>query len=434
MADDSLFDLDRGDVLSAGDDDVLAAVPQLDVAVGMGDPEISGVEPASPERVLGRLGVGVIALHDVVSPHDDLAHRLAVTRHVVHLIVHHPDGVGADECNPLTSHQPHPFLRGGIGPLGLGLTNRIRPIGLGESVDMNDLGAQLGHLGDDRRAGRGAGGRDHERISAPLGQRPGIRVVGHRHQDGGGGIEMRDAVLSDRLPDRPWLGSPQTDVGAADRRHTPGGAPAVAVKHRKRPQIDGFGHVIRVDHLREGVEVSAPMAVHHTLRSPCCARRVVDRDRPFFVIDPERQRVERSARDEVLEGSVAAHHVGARCGVVKNDHLPECRATLEMVRHDRVERRVDHQDRGTGMIEDVSDFSSGQPGVDGDEHCRDQRNREMGDQHLGEIRHQIRHPISLAHAGSHERTRGPDRLVTEVGVAEPAVLVDDRRLGVEDVG
>ena len=34
---DRLLDLDAGDVLAAGDDDVLAAVAELDVAVGMPD-------------------------------------------------------------------------------------------------------------------------------------------------------------------------------------------------------------------------------------------------------------------------------------------------------------------------------------------------------------------------------------------------------------
>ena len=48
---DRLLDLDAGDVLSAGDDDVLAAVAQLDVAVGMPHGQVPGMEPAAVERL-----------------------------------------------------------------------------------------------------------------------------------------------------------------------------------------------------------------------------------------------------------------------------------------------------------------------------------------------------------------------------------------------
>ena len=46
VAVEDVLDLDRRDVLAAGDDDVLRAVLDLDVAVGVGDREVAGVEPA----------------------------------------------------------------------------------------------------------------------------------------------------------------------------------------------------------------------------------------------------------------------------------------------------------------------------------------------------------------------------------------------------
>ena len=45
-----VLDLDRRDVLAARDDDVLGAVLELDVAVGMHHAEVAGVEPAARER------------------------------------------------------------------------------------------------------------------------------------------------------------------------------------------------------------------------------------------------------------------------------------------------------------------------------------------------------------------------------------------------
>jgi hypothetical protein len=44
-----VLDLDRGNVLAAGDDDVLGAVLELDIAVGMDDAEIAGMKPAAGE-------------------------------------------------------------------------------------------------------------------------------------------------------------------------------------------------------------------------------------------------------------------------------------------------------------------------------------------------------------------------------------------------
>ena len=78
MAVEHVLDLDRRDVLAARDDDVLRAVLDLDIAVGVGDREIAGMEPAAGEGLLGRGRVLQIALHDDVAAHEDLAHRLAV--------------------------------------------------------------------------------------------------------------------------------------------------------------------------------------------------------------------------------------------------------------------------------------------------------------------------------------------------------------------
>src|SRR5207244_9162935 len=52
-----LLDLDRRDVLAARDDDVLLAVAQLDVPVGVPDRQIAGVEPAAPERLCTGIGL-----------------------------------------------------------------------------------------------------------------------------------------------------------------------------------------------------------------------------------------------------------------------------------------------------------------------------------------------------------------------------------------
>ena len=81
MAIQALLDLERADVLAARDDDVLAAVLDLDVAVRMPDGEVAGVVPAVRERRLRRRRVLEIALHDRVAAKHHLAERRAVARH-----------------------------------------------------------------------------------------------------------------------------------------------------------------------------------------------------------------------------------------------------------------------------------------------------------------------------------------------------------------
>ena len=71
-----VLDLFRIDVLPAGSEDHgLRAAADEDGAVGRDDAQVARTHPAvGEERGLRRLGVLVIAQHDVVSPHEDFAH------------------------------------------------------------------------------------------------------------------------------------------------------------------------------------------------------------------------------------------------------------------------------------------------------------------------------------------------------------------------
>ena len=70
------LDLDRRNILAAGDDDVLGAVFDFDIAVGVHHGEVACMKPAALERGLGGFGVGEIAHHDVVAAHHDFADGL----------------------------------------------------------------------------------------------------------------------------------------------------------------------------------------------------------------------------------------------------------------------------------------------------------------------------------------------------------------------
>ena len=92
-----LLHFDRRDVLAARDDDVLHAVAQFDVAIGMDHGEVAGVEPAALKGLGGGLGIVVVAQHDVVAAHQYFAHGLAVGGDIVHVVVGHAQVHAGDQ-------------------------------------------------------------------------------------------------------------------------------------------------------------------------------------------------------------------------------------------------------------------------------------------------------------------------------------------------
>ena len=130
------LDLDSGDVLAAGDDDVLGAVPQLDIAVRVHAPpgrrsgtSRPGTPPPCPRA-------SIVARHHVVAAHDDLAHRLAVGGHVLHLLIHDARLLGDRVADALPGLQPRLLLGRQLVPLRLPLTDGVRAVRLGEAIDM----------------------------------------------------------------------------------------------------------------------------------------------------------------------------------------------------------------------------------------------------------------------------------------------------------
>ena len=71
-----LFDLARVHVVAAADDHVLGPVDDVVPAVLVAAAEVAGAEPAVLDRLLGRVGPAVVALHDVVALDRDLADRV----------------------------------------------------------------------------------------------------------------------------------------------------------------------------------------------------------------------------------------------------------------------------------------------------------------------------------------------------------------------
>ena len=104
---------------------------------------------------------------------------------------------------------------------------------------MGHVEAHLLHAQDDRRGGRCAGGHHLDLVMDALLERG--RGIRHHAEHDGGAAQVVDLLVLDETQDRRGPHMAQADTHPGDRGHRPGEAPAVAVEHRQRPQIDGVG-------------------------------------------------------------------------------------------------------------------------------------------------------------------------------------------------
>ncbi len=87
MTRDRPLHLDCRDVLTARDNDVLGAISQFDVGVRVDDAEITRVEPSSAKGFRRRTRIPKVARQHRVATDEYFANRLAIGRHVAHLVV-----------------------------------------------------------------------------------------------------------------------------------------------------------------------------------------------------------------------------------------------------------------------------------------------------------------------------------------------------------
>ena len=231
-------------------------------------------------------------------------------------------------------------------------------------------------------------------------------------------------------------------MGAADPGQRPWRAPAVAVEHRQRPQIDAVLVEGGVDDLSEAVQVGAAVGVDHTLGPARRAGGVVDGDRGQLVLDRPFDEVIGPAEGEL--GVANQPRAGQRDGprvrslasvsVLEHDDLGDGGHVLDRGSHLRQEGGVGHQHLGARVVQDVGDLLIRQPGVHRDQYGTGERDRELRDEHLGQVGHQVRNPVAGLYAARPQRVRHPGRLFRELSVGQPALAVDDGCLVREDPG
>ena len=78
------FDFDGGNVLTAGNDDVLGTILDLYVTIRMADREIAGVKITALERLCCCRRVFKVTLHHDIAAEHDFTDGFAIARHRLH--------------------------------------------------------------------------------------------------------------------------------------------------------------------------------------------------------------------------------------------------------------------------------------------------------------------------------------------------------------
>jgi hypothetical protein len=108
------------------------------------------------------------------------------------------------------------------------------------------------------------------------------------------------AVLPNQFEDLGGVDLAQANIDARGRRDGPREAPAVAVEHRQRPEIDRMLAEIAREDIADGVQVGAAVMGHNALRIACCARCVTERDGIPLVFRQPRREAGVALRQRVL--------------------------------------------------------------------------------------------------------------------------------------
>ena len=418
---DGVLHLDGRDVLAAADDDVLLAVAKLGVAVRVHDRQVAAVEPAAAEGFGGNLGLLVVAEHDVVAAHHHLAQGLGVGGHVAHVVVHHAHLAGGDVRHALPRLFARPLVNRQLVPFLVPGADAVRAVGLGEAVDVENLGAERLHVGDDRRRRRRRRG-DNVQLAGEDGGL-GARMVDQRYQHDGRAAQVGDLLPLDEVEHPGRLQPPQADVRAGHRGHAPREAPAVAVKHRQRPQVGRA--VVHADLQRRGhgVQVAAAVRVQHPLGVAGGAAGVIDADRLVFVLHRAvQQRVRAGGQKRLV---IRSFIQGLADVTVLDVHHRLDAGQLVPHRADQFRQfRVDAQHLAAGMVEDVGDFRRRQPGVDGHQDGPGQRHAEVRLQHGRDVGAQEADAVALDHADAVQSGRQPVHPVLQLPVGGARFVVD----------
>ncbi len=262
------LNLDRGHILAARDDDILGAVSDLNIGIGVLHGDIAGVEIPASEGLGRGLRVLVIAFHGRVAPHHDLAQGCSIHRDLGHGFgLHHGDVVHIGHGNPLArldgratrSLQITPDI---ILPSAFG----CGAIDLGQTIDLGDVKT---HCLDRGQGGGGRGRACSKDLDDMVEAAALLRLCVDQHvQHNRCAAKMGHALIGDGVID--GLGGDVTAAhgGAAHHRHGPDMAPIVAMEQRHDCQVDRIERHAPRNRRAHGDQIGPAMMINHAFGPP----------------------------------------------------------------------------------------------------------------------------------------------------------------------
>ena len=383
------------------------------------------MKPSAGKRFLCRRSVLEIAFHHHIAAKHDLAHGLAVARKRCQRVgIAHVERLERDVAHALARLLGRLLRRGQRVPCAVPFIGGGGPVGFGEAVDVRDVEAGLLHCrqhGLRRRCGSGEE-LDHMRQRLLLGRG---RIEQGRHHDRRT-AEMGHAMVGDGVVHRRRAHLAQADMGAGHHRDGPWEAPAIAMKHRQRPEIDAVLAHAAGEHVADGEQVGAAVVINDALGISGGARSVVERDRVPLIVRPVPVEAWIAGGDELLvfeRAQPLARSVELGIVVVDDQrlHPGERERLLRQAR----ELPVGDQHLGLRVIELECDQRGIETGVDGVEHCLGHRHAVVAFEHRRRVGEQDRDGIAAGNALRCQRRSKLPRAGVELGVAPAQPAVND---------
>jgi hypothetical protein len=288
-----------------------------------------------------------------------------------------------------------------------------------------DVEAGRPHRLQHRLRGRRRGGHELH----PVGQRlllGVLRIEQRRHHDRRA-AEMGHPVALDRVIDRRSAHLAQADMGARHHRDGPRKAPAVAVEHRQRPQIDGMPAHAAGEHIGDREQIGAAVVIDDALRVSGGAGRVVEADRVPLVgwHLPGEIGIALLEKRLVLDGSQALAGTGIFGIVVIDDERLRLRERERLLDHLCV-FAIGDQHLGFGMVEGEGEYRGIEPGVEGVEDGAGHGDPVMGLDHRRGVCQHDRDGVAAPDPGLGEGGREAAGAGVERGIGPTLRAMHDR--------
>ena len=271
---ENVFNFNTADIFSTRNNDVFAAVFQLNVTIRMNYSDVTGMEPAACKSLCCSFRIFEIAFHDYIPLHQYFSHCFTVSRNrfqcfrirncqsFQHMITHTlPAFELCLSCFVFFVPSLLPF------------TYNSRTINFRQPINMCNIKSGFFHLGNNSRRRR-CGSRHN---FYPVRQFPLLffrRIADHVHHNRCT-AKMSNMVFSNRVINVFCSYFSQTDMCPAQHCDCPRETPAVAMKHRQSPEIYRAVWHFPGQHIPGCQQISSACVVNYTFRNSSCSGCVI---------------------------------------------------------------------------------------------------------------------------------------------------------------